>query len=534
MATAGLGSAAAVLAALATTGGAQANGSVSVFAPTSQGVVAPSALHSNGVASPSLQSSRGVRSHAGNGAAARSAAGATAAAAASTPSYQLIHNWNGVSSLDSQLTNYNQTFEPPDQGLCEGNGFVLEAVNSAYRIWHTNGSPIEGPFNVNNLFNEGGQEFTSDPRCHYDASTNTWFATVLFISADSQSSHQDIAVSTTGDPTGLWTEYRVDTTDAGGNGCPCFGDQPRFGLDQYNLYLSTDEYSILGTQLNGGQLYAFSKADLLSGGPLHYFHYGNLSLGGTVPLAIEPSLSVTQPADAEYFLNAFDPNNTFDNRIGVWAMTSRGNVHGGVAPVLSAIVISSETYGAPVHAAQKGSSNYIDAGDDRMQQTWYDNGAVYGALTTAITIPGDSAERDGAAWFKVQPWISGGRIAGARIPAQGYVAKRGNYIVYPAIAASPSARVAMIFSETSSTRYPSAGIAVMAAGGSQFSAPIIVASGQGTYSETRPRWGDYSWALCDPVSHRFWMATEYMPPSSSWTTTGHNNWGTRVVEVSVS
>src|SRR4029077_2656613 len=55
---------------------------------------------------------------------------------------QLLANFNGVSSLDSELTNFGAKFEPPDQGLCEGNGFVLEPVNSAYTIYHTNGTPI--------------------------------------------------------------------------------------------------------------------------------------------------------------------------------------------------------------------------------------------------------------------------------------------------------------------------------------------------------------------------------------------------------
>ena len=65
------------------------------------------------------------------------ASAATLGAAATTSSP--LANFNGVSSRDSQFTNYEQTFEPPDQGLCEGNGFVLEAVNSAYRIYRKTG-----------------------------------------------------------------------------------------------------------------------------------------------------------------------------------------------------------------------------------------------------------------------------------------------------------------------------------------------------------------------------------------------------------
>ena len=89
-------------------------------------------------------------------------------------------NFNGTSSNDSRKTNFNQEFEPPDQGLCVGNGFVMEPVNSAYRIFKTNGHTLEGPINVNDLFDQGATQFTSDPRCYYDPTTNTWFATILY------------------------------------------------------------------------------------------------------------------------------------------------------------------------------------------------------------------------------------------------------------------------------------------------------------------------------------------------------------------
>jgi hypothetical protein len=119
------------------------------------------------------------------------------AVAAATPS--LLANFNGTSSRDSEVTNFGQEFEPPDQGLCAGNGFVVEMVNSAYTVYKPNGTVVTGPFNVNGPFDEGLTEFTSDPLCHYDAATNTWFAVILFISADNTTSRIDLAVNTSGD-----------------------------------------------------------------------------------------------------------------------------------------------------------------------------------------------------------------------------------------------------------------------------------------------------------------------------------------------
>ena len=87
-------------------------------------------------------------------------------------------------------------------------------------------------------------------------------------------------MSQTSDPTGLWQQYQIDTSNLGGNGCPCFGDQPRLGMDQNNLYVSTDEFSINGPQFNGGQLYAIAKQDLLAGATAHFVHFADLSSGG--------------------------------------------------------------------------------------------------------------------------------------------------------------------------------------------------------------------------------------------------------------
>ena len=342
------------------------------------------------------------------------------AAAGPTDPSSLLSIFNGTSSRDSEFTNFNAEFEPPDQGLCEGAGFILEPVNSAYRIYNTAGKSLRGPFNVNELFNEGGKEFTSDPRCWYDPVAKAWFATILFINSASNEGRIDIAVNPSSDPTGLWNEYQIDTTYDGRDGepnlpgCPCFGDQPRIGIDQTNLYVTTDEFSILGPQFNGGQIYAIAKSDLLAGAATaHFVHFGNLRLGGAVSGAPQPALSIGAP-NAEYFLSQLDPKSKGDNRIGVWAMTNRDRVATGGTPTLSKMVITSQPYDNPAPAAQKGSTSKIDPGDDRMQQVSYVGGTVWGELGTGLSAGGGSSNRPAAAWFQVKPTLSGTKLGGAR------------------------------------------------------------------------------------------------------------------------
>src|SRR6266571_2732381 len=444
----------------------------------------------------------------------------------------LLQNFNGTSSLDSEKTNFGAEFEPPDQGLCVGNGFVVEPVNSAYNIYRTNGTKIAGPFNVNRLFNDGFKQFTSDPRCFYDKTTNTWFAVILFISSNSKVGRIDLSVNPTGDPTTPWTTYRINTTDPGNPGCPCFGDQPLLGIDQDNIYVSTNEFSILGPQFNGAQIYAISKSELVGlAKSVHFVHFGDLRIGGAIAASVQPAISFGQP-DAEYFMDSLDPNFTFNSRIGVWAMTNRQAVSQGGTPTLSHVVITSEPYGVPPPAVQKGSSSTLDSGDDRMQQVQYINGNLWGELTTAVTIPFDAAERAGAAWFEITPRLNGKQIGGASIRNQGYVVLKGKYLIYPAVQASSDGTAAMVMTLSGQKNFPSVVYTILQTGQTSFGPIHLAAAGTGPYFHKSTRWGDYSWAILDPNGNSFWMATEYIPPKSSQTTDGKQNWGTRVIEVS--
>lgn len=510
-------------------------GRVSVYPGTSS-VVHPESSTSPRATSPTAatrqRGSLPTRSAHRSASAAGQAPPATAAAAAGAAT--LRHSFNGVSSLDSAQANFGAEFEPPDPGLCEGNGFVLEPVNSAYRVYTTGGRSLIGAYNINDIFNEGAAEFTSDPRCYYDAQNQRWFVIVLYLSGGGagNSSRVDIAVSTTSDPTKAWTQYRIDTTNPRGNGCPCFGDQPLLGVDQYNLYISTNEFSILGPQFNGAQIYAVDKAGLLASTVAPVVHFANLTIGGTQAASVQPATTNNEPVDAEYFLNSLDPTSTSDNRVGVWAITDRNQAK--EAPVLSSTLITSEAYAYPVRAAQKGATSRLDAGDDRMQQTQYIGGAIWGELDTALSIGGDAATRDGAAWFKVKPTLNGDRISGAAIAGQGYVAAKGDYLLYPALAADEAGNAAMVFTLTGANHYPSAAYALLGSGPVQvFGQPVIAAAGSGRYDPTARRWGDYSYALFDRQSDSVWLVTEYVPPKSSQTTDGRRNWGTRVLEVAL-
>ena len=168
----------ALIGALVATGALPAGAAASVetgLAPRVQ-VAAPAAapLAALGLAA----RPRGARRPHGRTAPSLATSAPAAASPGASPAAAPLVNFDGVSSRDSAETNFGQQFEPPDQGLCVGNGFVLEPVNSAYRVYDEAGHSLAGPFNVNGPFNEGLKEFTSDPRCYYDAADHTSYRSV--------------------------------------------------------------------------------------------------------------------------------------------------------------------------------------------------------------------------------------------------------------------------------------------------------------------------------------------------------------------
>ncbi len=474
---------------------------------------------------------RGARRPHGRTAAGTGAGAPAAAAPAAAPTASPLVNFDGVSSRDSAETNFGQQFEPPDQGLCVGNGFVLEPVNSAYRVYDEAGHSLAGPFNVNGPFNEGLKEFTSDPRCYYDAADHTWLAIILALGPTEETSSLDIAVNSSGDPRTLWTVYKIDTTDPQGNECPCFGDQPKLGIDAFNLYVTTDEFSILGPAFNGDHLYAFALKDLVAGKPaVHFAHFSKLSIAGEPASSIQPAIT-TGEAPAEYFMDSIDPTETEGNSIGVWALTGARTVANGGTPALSNVVLSSERFVLPRPAAQEGTRAKIEAGDDRMQQTQFIGGQLWGELTTSVVPPGERKRHDGAAFFDVEPSLRKGEIGPAtKIVKQGYVTAPGEDFIYPALQVTPSGNGAMVGTLTGSGRFPSAAYSLFSPGPGW--GPVqVAAEGTTNYDPKAERWGDYSWAIIAPDEKAVWLATEYVPPPSSQTVNGKRDWGTRVFEV---
>jgi hypothetical protein len=309
--------------------------------------------------------------------------------------------------------------EPPDQGLCVGNGYVVEAVNDVLNIFNESGQSVlpdntatnivSGfPRNVNHAVDLNSfygyapainrttgirGPFVTDPSCLYDAATQRFFVVVLTLEvvpttgAFTTVNHLDIAVSKTADPTGSWNIYRInvtnDGTNIGGvNPGPYLGDYPHIGADASGFYITTNAYPWCCNGFSGAQIYALPKAQLAAGAASvsvqHIDTSGLVNVpsdaGSTQPgFTLWPAQSPgtgsfkTDNGGTEYFLssNAADEaqrpvagtgGTSSSNQLIVWTLTNTSSLN-TASPGLSLgnKVLTVGQYGVPPKQLQPGS-----------------------------------------------------------------------------------------------------------------------------------------------------------------------------------
>jgi hypothetical protein len=326
---------------------------------------------------------------------------------------------NGFEGLNFYQQRYarggNQfSVEPPDQALCVGNGYVLEAVNDVLNIFDTSGNSVledntatnivsNFPRNVNhavdlnsfygyapaiNRSNGIRGQFVTDPTCIYDAATQRFFLVVLTLEvvpttgAFTTVNHLDLAVSQTSNPTDDWNIYRIDVTNDGsigntGGPCPCLGDYPHIGADANGVYITTNSYPWGPGSFDGAQIYALSKAQLAAGATnVTMVHIDTTGMvNATSPVAqTEPGFTVwpaQSPGTSSFDLNAggteyFLSSNAGDEASGtafngsstnlvVWALTNTSSLNSGSPDMtLTNKVLTVGQYGIPPKQQQPG------------------------------------------------------------------------------------------------------------------------------------------------------------------------------------
>ena len=340
-----------------------------------------------------------------------------ASKAKSNPQFQT--GFEGLNHYQQRYSRGGNQFsvEPPDQGLCVGNGYVFEAVNDVVNIYNEAGQSVlpdntstnivSGfPRNVNHAVDLNSfygyapainrttgvrGPFVTDPSCLYDAATQRFFVVVLTLEttpggAFTTVNHLDIAVSQTSNPTGGWNFYKLDVTNdgtntGGTNPGPYLGDYPHIGADANGFYITTNAYPWCCNGFSGAQIYALPKAQLAAGAASVTVQHLDTSglvnapseTGSTQPgFTLWPAQSPgtgsfsTDAGGTEYFMssNAADEATKpisgttgprTSNQIVVWTLSNTASLNSGSPALgLSNKVVSVGQYGVPPRAMQPG------------------------------------------------------------------------------------------------------------------------------------------------------------------------------------
>ncbi len=484
---------------------------------------------------------------------------------------QLLGGFDGLNFRDQRYANGGNQFsvEPPDQGLCVGNGFVMESVNDVLAIYDRLGNKLVGPVDLNTFYgypaaiNRSTGAFgpsITDPSCYYDAGTQRWFQIVLTLDRVGSSSslagtnHLDIAVSQTADPTGAWTIYRLPVQNNGTQGTPdhgcaggfCLGDYPHIGADANAIFLTTNEFALFGSGFYGAQIYAISKQALVSGATspnVVLFNGGDPSIPAPA-FTVWPAISSGgQYAGArggtEYLLSSdavFYDSGT-SNTLWLWAVSNTRLIDSAPqALTLTVSPLTVQEYAVPSSLVRQkpGSAPLRDCfatpgcaptylgypnivystprrmavNDSRMQQVSYANGKLWGTLDTDVVLA-DGSHGSGINYFVINPQSGG-------VFANGTLALPDANLTYGTAAVTQSGRGVIAFTVVGPNDYPSAGYAGLDAkvGAGEVH---IAAAGAGPWDGFtgipylgggRPRWGDYGAAAAD--GNTIWTASEYI------------------------
>lgn len=184
---------------------------------------------------------------------------------------------------------------PPDTVGDVGPNHYVQNTNSsttaitAIGIYNkTTGALVVPIFSMSTLFSSIGGPCAGsddgDPITLYDSFADRWF--ISQFSIGTTPSHQCIAVSQTGDPTGAYYAYDfVMPNDK-------LNDYPHFGVWHDAYYMTDNQFT---SAFEGGGVFAFDRAKMIAGDPTASYIYFDI-------FDIDPNAGGMLPSDADGFV----------------------------------------------------------------------------------------------------------------------------------------------------------------------------------------------------------------------------------------
>jgi hypothetical protein len=537
----------------------------------------------------------------------------------------VVASWEGLNHFDSRYSGNGNQFsgEPPDQGLCANNRRVFETVNSVVQVYSPRGNPlISGdPYypgtapvglTISQFLGISPEivrtdpptygRFLSDPSCKWDPSVNRWFVTSLYLGQDRETGAFNggggiyIAVSTSANPLGTWNVYDLRTQNNGKGGTPnhhcsggyCFSDYPQLGVNADGVFISANEFDLLGEgEFKGAELWAISKADLVAGRPAPTMQYFPKIKSPAVdfkaytlqPVDAQPRDFVSAHGGTMYFGMSQSPLvNGAAHGVSLWRLTNTSTLDTASPNLaLTETDVRTHAYAFPVFSLQRPgptpllrcendvkcigvdyphqiSPLPIGSGSGKVYGAWLRHGVVY--LTTHSALRGPGGARwnarngswkpinmhNGVAFVALRPSTTSFNVA--RV-SQGVVDVPGENLLFPEVALNAAGEGVIGATLVGLDIYPSQAYipftaraetgAVHVSGRGVGPNDGFTGTGDGGFD---PRWGDYGAASVSPDG-TIWLGNEYIAqrctfpefiadPTCGYTRTFYANWSTRI------
>jgi hypothetical protein len=422
------------------------------------------------------------------------------------------------SSINSSWAGMFQTstIRPPDPHGAAGPNGIIQTVNLRVAYWPKDGgggTPVWGPVSLtgsSGFFGSVGNLSTnlnSDPRCLYDMYTNRFYVTMQ--EATNDSSYLNFAVSKTSNPTtsdaSSWFFYRINNTETVA-GTRYGADYPGLGIDSQAVYVTFNMYSLPFTSTSSFQncqIVVLNKDSINSGRATHAFVYAGSSAFTLQPATVSGS---TKPGNKAYF-GEIDFSSTTNVR--VWALADPLGTH-----TLTAASVTVPNHGGYIdNAPQSGTSTTVPTLSPRTQgnafwwkgELWFCHTAGGGSTTSKVYYYRVATNNFPSS---APTLMESGNINGGT----------GVWTYQPSIGADSAGSVCIVYTQSSSTTFPTMMYTTRVKGAGAFETPAAVKASP-AYSNS-DRWGDYASVTQDPSDGSFWITHEWSRSTAS------HDWGT--------
>jgi FG-GAP-like repeat len=443
---------------------------------------------------------------------------------------------------------------PPDTVGDVGPNHYVEALNSAFRVYNKNGTPLTNPITFNSLFSGvtgpcGSNQNKGDPFVFYDHLADRWVISDFAFPGDLPGSgpfYQCIAVSKTGDPvSGGWFLYALQHEPAHPTWA---GDYPKMALwnnpqpgGAYHLTVNLFDGPTL--VFEGVRVTALNRASMLAGVPANAIPF-TIDLAGVgnsyslVPAGFRAG-NPPPPGTDEFLLAIDSPLNggVTLNQVKGWRFhvdfgtpeNSTLGVDPNHSPNATITVngfVDAFTNTTTNLVPQQGTIERLDTlGDKIMTPVVYQSRNATESLWASHTVCTDQNCTGPTAirWYQFN--VTGGNFPAAPVQQQSWTnGGDGLWRWMPSIAADQNGNVAIGYSTSSPAQFPSirfAGRLAIDALNNLPQGEAIMTVGGGAQLHSTGRWGDYSMTTVDPADNKtFWHVNEYYPATAdaSWFT----------------